>query len=338
VQKFANAAPALGGEIGWPALVWLTGLLEGEGTFLKPLPSQPNLPVISCRMTDLDVIELVARLFGTNLHAADKGQHRTEYIATIKGSRAVRLMQILRPMMGARRQQAIDRALDQYSPPPRKLGFALAEQIRLQREDGVDISSLAREFAVSRPTIRKVLNGRIYPVRDNFPWRTVSWTIRGATAAGTGLNWKELYWLAGWLEAEGSFCRPPPSAHRAPRVLAGSRDQDVIEEVARLLRVNARLARKKRSHWSDYWRLMLRGGRAITLMQAIAPSMGQRRTAQIDGAIAAARDAGAVLGWHERRARGAEARKQRRNGAGKSMEPARVERASSATSDRRLQV
>jgi hypothetical protein len=255
-------------------------------------------------MTDLDVIEIVAGLFGTNPHSADKGKYQTEYIAVIKGSRAVGMMRILRPMMSARRQRAIDLALDGYEPPARKLNFELAEQIRRRYADDQSVSSLARMFGVSRPTIRAVLNDRIYPLPDRFPWMSVSQMIRGATAAGTGLNWKELYWLAGWLEAEGSFSRPPPSSPRSPRIQAGSRDRDVIEEVARLLRVTPRPARKRRAEWSDYWRLMLNSGRAIMLMQAIAPSMGKRRTAQIDSAVGAARNAGAILGWHERRARG----------------------------------
>jgi hypothetical protein len=312
MSKFARAAPPLGGERGWPAFAWLAGLLEGEGTFLAPPPSGPRYPLIACRMTDLDVVELVAAVFGTSVQASDKGQHRTEFATKLKGSRAVELMRALRPLMSARRQAAIDRAVRDYSPPEHKLSFDAAEEIRRRNDDGETAASLARAFQVSHPTIRAVLRGDIYPVREVFPWRPITWVIRGATAAGTGLSWKELYWLAGWLEGEGSFVRPPPSSPRSPRVAGGTSDRDVAEEVARLLRVRPSLVRKRRDHWSEHWRFMLRGGRAITLMQAIKPTMGKRRQGQITAAIDRARDAGGVLGWHERRARGAWAREARR--------------------------
>lgn len=302
MDRFARAAPELGGETGWPALLWLVGLLEGEGTFLKPCPSNPRSPIISCRMTDLDVIELVAAAFGTSVQANEKGPYRTEFAATIRGSRAAELMALLRPMMSCRRQAAIDRALAGYSPPVRKLNFDDAEAVRHRHEDGERIASIARSYQVAWHTVEAILDYRIYPLRERFLWMELSGVVRGATAAGTGMSWTELYWLAGWLEGEGSFCRPFPSAPRRPRVGGSSCDRDVVKEVGRLLRVKPCLTTEKRSAergWSRSWRADLTGGRAIALMQAIRPVMGRRRTEQIDTAIAAAETAGAVLGWHE---------------------------------------
>jgi hypothetical protein len=337
MQKFANAGPALGGENGWPPVFWLAGLLEGEGSFMRGAPSAPAYPIIACRMTDLDTVELVAAAFGTSVQAIEKGRHKTEFAASLRGSRAAELMRLLRPMMSLRRQRAIDQALNTYTPPVRKLDFAKAQEIRKLEEQGETITSLSRLFGVSRPTVRAVLNGRLYPVPGRFPWRPLSFVIRGATAAGTGLNWKELYWLAGWLEAEGSFCKPPPSSPRKARIHAGSTDRDVIQEVARLLCVTARGERSRASHWSPYWRLLLGGGRAITVMQAIRPVMGQRRSSQIDAAIASAKEAGAKLGWDERQARGPNA-PVRPALADEYMEPPGVEPGSSGFGDRLLQV
>jgi hypothetical protein len=286
---FANAGPPLGGETGWPALLWLAGILEGEGSFLKPIPSAPASPIVSCRMTDLDVVARVAAAFGTSIQSNDKGPHKREFATLIRGARAVELMQILRPMMSARRQAAIDRALSGYRPPVRKLNFALAEEMREQRAAGRTIASLARTFDVSRPTVRAVLTGRFYAApEDGSPWLRLSSALRGATAAGTGLNWKELYWLAGWLEGEGSFTAPPPSSPRRPRIQAVCSDKDVISEVSRLLRVKAREERRRSPDRVPLWRVLLTGGRAMTLMQAIRPVMGSRRQHQIDRAIDAA--------------------------------------------------
>jgi hypothetical protein len=74
-------------------------------------------------MTDRDVIERVAIAFGTSVYCVDKRRYRTEYGARIKGSRAVSLMQDLRPIMSDRRRAAIDGALSAHSPPQRKLDF-----------------------------------------------------------------------------------------------------------------------------------------------------------------------------------------------------------------------
>src|SRR3954454_13630900 len=104
MRRFANAIVAPGTERAAHSLTWLAGLLEAEGTFLRPPPSKPGSPVVSCRMTDRDVVERVAERFGTAIIAIDKGRYRTEYATTIKGSRAARLMADLRMLMGKRRR------------------------------------------------------------------------------------------------------------------------------------------------------------------------------------------------------------------------------------------
>jgi hypothetical protein len=53
------------------SFAWLTGLLEAEGTFLRPPPSSPRHPVIRCSMTDRDVVERVAAMFGTKVHTIE---------------------------------------------------------------------------------------------------------------------------------------------------------------------------------------------------------------------------------------------------------------------------
>ena len=105
------------------SFAWLTGLLEAEGTFLRPPPSSPRHPVIRCSMTDRDVVERVAVMFGTTVLAIDKGRYRTEYATTIRASRVVALMGDLRGGMGARRAAAIDAAVSAHIGPDRKLSF-----------------------------------------------------------------------------------------------------------------------------------------------------------------------------------------------------------------------
>jgi hypothetical protein len=271
-------------------LAWLAGLLEAEGTFLQPTPSEPRFPIVACQMTDRDVVERVGSLFGCVVKAIPRtGRHRTLYATRIKGSRAVLLMRDLAPIMGERRNHAIARALANYEPPTRKLDFAAAEIIRDFQSD-VSVSRLAREFGVTRPTIRQVLDESIYAAPADKPWRASDQAMTGTGPAPESMSLCELCWLAGWLEGEGSFVRPPPCDPRRPRISAVTTDADVAAEAGRLLRVKALFSHPRRDRekgWSPTWRVLRQGQPAVRLMQALHPLMGQRRRSQIESALAA---------------------------------------------------
>ena len=49
---------------------------------------------------------------------------------------------------------------------------------------------------------------------------------------------KELYWLAGLLEGEGSFMRGAPSRPNTPMVSLSMTDEDVVARVGRMLGVS----------------------------------------------------------------------------------------------------
>jgi hypothetical protein len=276
-------------------LVWLAGLLEAEGTFLKAPPSSPRCPVISCRMTDRDVVARVATMFGTRVVAIDKGRYRTEYAAVLKGSRAVILMRDLMPLMGERRRTAIDAATRGYVPPFRKLSFEAAEEIRRLHANGVSVSALSRSFATARQTIHQIHKREVYRAPKPTGWLDPPGFLREISSPPEGLSLTEFLWLAGWLEGEGSFLAPPPSDPRRPRVSGQSRDPDVISEVARLMNVALALhdpERTRRLGWSPTWKVLLRGSKAILLMQTLEPLMGARRRRQILSALDAAKRAG----------------------------------------------
>jgi hypothetical protein len=142
-------------------LNWLAGLLEGEGSFLKAPPSSPNCPRISLEMADKDVVEKAASLMGgraVRINLKNKLWRQT-YRVIIKGSRAVVLMRALYEKMGTRRRSQIDAALETYierrkGDNTRRLSEDQVRQIRPRT--GSTISALAREFGVSRATIRGI--------------------------------------------------------------------------------------------------------------------------------------------------------------------------------------
>jgi hypothetical protein len=292
--QFANAA--VDDTPPSKAFLWLAGLLEAEGSFLKPAPSGPGCPIVSCRMTDRDVMERVAAAFGTTLFANDKGQYKTEFAVTARGSRAANLMADVRPFMGERRRRAIDAALERYTPRPTKLSYETAEEIRRRHAKGESAALLARRFRVSHPTIRQLVNGQFYRQPPPSQWRDPADYLCDAICDPPGeLSLEEFYWLAGWLEGEGSFIAPPPSDPRRPRISGVTRDRDVITEVARLLDVSPAPHDRRETRardWSPTWGVLKRGRGAVRLMRALRPLMGTRRTEQIDEALLAAKKAG----------------------------------------------
>jgi hypothetical protein len=102
-------------------LAWLAGLLEGEGYFgmIKSHVGGKmyRYPRVGVTMTDRDVIERVAAMFGQKVTTVRPGPRSRlmQYRFTLTGARAAQLMVDLRPMLGARRQARIDEVLSEYS-------------------------------------------------------------------------------------------------------------------------------------------------------------------------------------------------------------------------------
>jgi hypothetical protein len=178
-------------------LAWLAGLLEAEGTFLHPIPSEPRFPIVACQMTDVDVVERVASLFGTTVTRIPREGRRNVFATRLKGSRAALLMHDLAPLMSDRRASAITAALDPYAAPPYKLNFATAERIRHLYAQGVSVSHLARKFGVARATVRQVLGRSIYGAPAVIPWRCRDDDGALVFEMHGQMSLPELYWLAG---------------------------------------------------------------------------------------------------------------------------------------------
>lgn len=90
-------------------------------------------------------------------------------------------------------------------------------------------------------------------------------------------------WLAGLLEGEGCF------THRGPyiQVFYASTDRDVVERACTLLGSNLGEQRRYVAHHSPVYRTSVSGERAVALLSAIRPWMGERRGAKIDSILEA---------------------------------------------------
>jgi hypothetical protein len=97
---------------------WLAGILEGEGSFMEGPPSDPNRPRISVQMSDKDIIERVADLFGVKyIHECEGSQENwsTTYQIEVRGKSAIELMRLLKPIMGNRRSRQIEDAIASHN-------------------------------------------------------------------------------------------------------------------------------------------------------------------------------------------------------------------------------
>lgn len=95
-------------------IIWLAGLLEGEGYFTGGYASRPNQAGISVEMKDEDVIQRVASLFGVsyNRPRIRNPIHSQTFKTQIRGARALKIMSAIRPYMGNRRGLKIDSIMD----------------------------------------------------------------------------------------------------------------------------------------------------------------------------------------------------------------------------------
>ena len=85
---------------------------------MAPSPSAPNSLRIALCMTDEDVVQKVAAMFGMKYHQIKQPNDtwKSAYRVHLKGKKANDLMLLLLPLMSNRRQQQITKALSLYNP------------------------------------------------------------------------------------------------------------------------------------------------------------------------------------------------------------------------------
>lgn len=94
-------------------LIWLAGLLEGEGTFDL---HRGRYPRIRLAMTDRDVVGRAATLLGASIRGSLRARpYRSTWHTEISGERAAAVMREVLPFMGARRSAKIAEVLGEYA-------------------------------------------------------------------------------------------------------------------------------------------------------------------------------------------------------------------------------
>jgi hypothetical protein len=96
---------------------------------------------------------------------------------------------------------------------------------------------------------------------------------------------RELFWLAGVLEGEGSFCRGPPSQPGSPILQVAMTDADVMERIGQMFGRAVLRIRPRQAHWHVTYLVRVQGAPAVAWMRLLRPLMGKRRQLQIDRAV-----------------------------------------------------
>ena len=142
---------------------WLAGLLEGEGSFMVGPPSDKHIPVVSLQMTDQDVVQRVADLFGVTIYykSSNNVKHKDCWTTRLKGQRAVEVMKEILPLMGQRRQSQIKRAVESYKPAYRNLTEKIVSKIKSELDKGnLTQSQIAKKYGFRRETICRINRGK----------------------------------------------------------------------------------------------------------------------------------------------------------------------------------
>jgi hypothetical protein len=199
-------------------------------------------------------------------------------------------MRLLYPLMGQRRQGQIDKALETYIELPKHVQHHVAAKLNEE-----DVRKIKRRLAAGDRArlIAADFNVTIFTIREisqNKTWKHVTLEEPQITDTPISLPTIEvdlmsLDWLAGILEAEGSFLAPSPSSPTIPSISISMTDEDIIARVANIFGVKYHRVSPRREGAKVPFSVLARGTRAHDLMRELYPRMGIRRQAQIDRAL-----------------------------------------------------
>jgi hypothetical protein len=160
-------------------------------------------------------------------------------------------------------------------------------------QDGTSVAALVEETPYSTTTILRRLRERGVPIRG---WREAHALRRGGCGWERGTtphsvqrpSARDLGWIAGFLEGEGSFLR---SNSGSEVVIAGQVQMEPLERLQRFLGGNIRVRKNGRTgpggvgRAGDFGEWRISGSRARGVMMTLYPMMSPRRCGQICTAL-----------------------------------------------------
>lgn len=139
-------------------VAWAAGLLEGEGSFLQK--ANRKTIVVTCQMTDLDVLQRLQGLFGGAIYVTSKAKphHKDAWVWCIFGTNAATVMELVKPHMLGRRTARIEKVLAHWhnmklEKRARQANVKAAGRAYLA--GGGTLRQVAIKFNISHETVRQ---------------------------------------------------------------------------------------------------------------------------------------------------------------------------------------
>lgn len=187
-------------------LSYLAGLLEGEGSFMKPSPSGPNQSAIVLSMTDEDVVRRAALLLEASCRAVSRQRtprYKTAYVVRVRGRRAVEIMQAIYPLMSIRRQGQITAALGARNLITYRIPFAteIARMVEMKAA-GKSRVEIAQRYDIDPKSVNRLLRGSVRSL-DAALMQAAEIESTEEVLETSVHGDPDLAWLAGIIEGEG---------------------------------------------------------------------------------------------------------------------------------------
>lgn len=267
-------------------LMWLAGLIEGDGCFHL---SKSGKPAIFVEMTDKDVIERVGKIWHAEVYVnkPEKSHYKPSYRSSVFNNKAKSFMMALKPYMSSRRQSKIAEIIqtcnENYKPKRLINCLKTIEKIKLENKT-ISCRKLAPKYGVSHETIRWIVRGKHVDEDQKKIGQECVICVEDSVEDFT------MEWLAGVLEAEGSFTKGPPSKMNSSSISIQMSDKDTIEKISLLWGVaiakyTPKGQNKLGGSFKEIYMCVLRGAKARGWMETLNPYMGIRRQEQIATAL-----------------------------------------------------
>jgi hypothetical protein len=142
-------------------IIWTAALLEGEGSFLTK--TNAHRPIVSCQMTDVDVINNLYNIWGGAIYHSlpRKDGYKETWHWQLGGEDAVELMTMILPYMFSRRSEKINSVLNIWNTQKQKLNNINDNGIKAAKEylnGGTSLRKVAKKYSITYETVRRYIN------------------------------------------------------------------------------------------------------------------------------------------------------------------------------------
>lgn len=137
-------------------LGWVAGLFEGEGNIYLSNSGGIN---ITLGMTDEYIIDRLDSLFPGKRYTREyENNWKTFFVWCRNGQDAIDFLEAVKPLLGARRQESANKAVDHWNRPdsPRQKKLNYFEAVKELTLEGLTVSAIADRLNISKTYVYRL--------------------------------------------------------------------------------------------------------------------------------------------------------------------------------------